>query len=116
MQKYQFTPNIKPSVFHCSPGFIPHTLNACMCLENVAGIVKCAGIGGSQTAFIQNGFCMTYRNTTDSIAVGLCLYSCIWAKLSLFDDKTSFHFLPDNVSLLQEATCNQLNRHAIIEV
>ena len=102
------------SAFRCSPGFIPYNDSNCMCLESVKDIVKCAAVGDSQTAFLQDGFCMTYSKVTDSIAIASSLYACPPVNTSLLDDKTSFNFLPDNVSLLQEITCGRLNRQGFL--
>ena len=110
LQQDQLTPNTS---FQCSPGFVPHNVTSCTCLSNVADIVKCATLGGLQTAFIQNGFCMTYSNITGTIALAECIYSCP-ITLSLLDDKTSFNFLPENLGLLQEATCSKLNRQGFL--
>ena len=116
-------PITSSSTYQCSPGFIPHNDHdsqylsketTCVCLNNVSDIVKCVTEGDSQTALIQDGFCMTYSNATDSITIAECMYSCPRVDRSLLDDKTSFHFLPENVNHLQETMCSQLNRQGFL--
>ena len=113
-------PNITFQNSHCSPGFIPYLNSSsdnetvCMCMEGVRDIVKCAPVGDSNRAFIRDDFCMTYSKDFDSITIASCIFSCPLGKEYLLEDKTSFYFLPYNVSLLQETSCSTWNRQGIL--
>ena len=112
--------NVTLSRSRCSPGFIPKkngsshvNQNACICLEGVEGIVRCAKTADSESAYIMDGYCMTYDNISGDIAIGYCMLAC-QVNGSLLDGHTGYYSLPENSSYLDKSMCSKVNRRGFL--
>ena len=81
---------------------------ACECGNDVNGVVYCNP--DMNFTFVLNCYCMTYDNVTDTIAVGVCIYTCFNSSKTAILLRSMYHLLPQNVDDLNDDMCKHFNR------